>query len=241
MSKIPRTARSTLPSRSLLTLPRRSLNSLRSRGLKPTVRYVRAYAEEALFDLRYGVRTDRWVEVGDLEVVGDNKDLAGSYVPIKVLAFRSAIDFFQIPSEGVFVDYGSGKGRVLMLAGLYGFHRTVGIEFALNLCQEAEANLDKFRARTGKDFESCIVNVDAACYPVNDDECVFFFYNPFKSKLLEKVLSNIRLSLQSKPRLIHIVYANPIHRQVLDDDPFWRLVAETTSGGLDTFLYYQPR
>jgi len=27
----------------------------------------------------------------------------------------------------------------------------------------------------------------------------------------------------------------------LDDDPFWRLVAETTSGGLDTFLYYQPR
>lgn len=241
MSETSPAARSSLPSRSIGTLPRRSLNSLRSRGLKPTLRYIQAYADDALFELHYGVSTDRWVEVAGLEVVGDNKNQAVNYQPVKVLAFRSSIGSFQIPTDGAFVDYGSGKGRVLLLSILYGFHRVVGIEFAGDLCREAENNLDKFRARTGKHFEASVLCVDAACYPVDDHDCVFFLNNPFKRKVLEQVLGNIRQSLQSKPRSIHIVYANPVHRQVLDDDPFWRTAGETTSGGLERYVYYQPR
>jgi hypothetical protein len=193
-----------------------------------------------LFDLRYGVSTDRYVDLKDLKVVGDNRDEGVSYQPIKSLVFRSAIDSFQIPTDGVFVDYGSGKGRAMLLSILYGFHCVVGIEFAQELCREAENNLDKFRARTGRRFGARVLNVDAARYPVNDDDCVFFLYNPFERKVVEQVLVNIRHSLQSKPRLIHILYANPVHRRVLDDDPFWSTVGETDSDGLETFVYYQP-
>ena len=195
----------------------------------------------SVFDFRYGVRTDQWVELSDLEVVGDNRDQGRSYQPIRPLIFRSALDSFKIPREGVFVDYGSGKGRVLMLSVLSGFHRTVGIEFAPDLCRVAEHNLDKFRARTGMQFEALVLNVDAACYKVNDDECVFFLFNPFDGEVLEQVLRNIRYSLQHKPRSIHIIYANPVHRQVLDNDPFWLNVGETDCGGFETFVYYQAR
>jgi len=240
MPELSRAARSSLPSRSLATLPGRSLNSLRDRGLLPTLRYIRSYAEDALFELRYGVRTDKWVGLEDLEVVGD-KDTASNYQRVKVFVFRSAMHSFQIPPDGTFVDYGSGKGRVLLLAVLYGFRSTVGVEFSKDLCFSSEQNLERFRDRTSKKFDSRIENVDAACYPVKDDECVFFFYNPFDDKVLEKVLGNIRLSLQSTPRPIHVIYARPLQRHLLDDDPFWCKVGETSAGGLDTFVYYRPR
>ena len=116
-----------------------------------------------------------------------------------------------------------------------------GIEFAGELCREAENNLDSFALGTGKHFEASVLCVDAACYPVNDHDCVFFLNNPFKRKVLEQVLGNIRQSPQSKPLF------NP-HRlresgppPGADHDPFWRTAGETTSGGLETYVYYQPR
>lgn len=241
MSEHLKSAGSSPPSRNLGSLPRRYSGLLRSRGLKRTLRIIRANTDDALFDFRYGVRTGRMVGLGDLEVVGDNREQGYYYQPVRVLVFRSALDSFKIPPDGIFVDYGSGKGRALLLSIEYGFERAVGIEFSPDLCRMAEDNLDRFRTRTGRRFESRVLNEDAACYQVNDDDCVFFLYDPFGQKVLEQVLGNIRHSLQSKPRAIHVIYAYPVHRQVLDDDPFWRTVAETTSGGFDPFVYYQPR
>ncbi|HEY1990434.1 MAG TPA: hypothetical protein VGG43_13275 [Acidimicrobiales bacterium] len=231
---------SSLPSRSIVTLPRRSINSIRRRGLRPTLRFIRAYADDALFERRYGVHTDQWIALDDLAVVGDNKDLGQNCQPIKADVFRSVMNCFQIPPDGVFVDFGSGLGRVLLLAILNGFDRVVGVEFAEAVCEEAEHNLAKFRDRTGRQFESRVVNVDAASYSIGDDESVFFFHNPFDGTVLERVLKNIRLSLRSRPRPVHVVYVVPKHRQLLDDDPFWRVITETDSGGLSTAVYYQP-
>lgn len=228
------------PQKAVSSLPSRSLHSLRSRGLRPTLRIIGSYADDAFFDRRNGVHTRRWVNLRDLDVVGDNKDQGINYHPIKVRVFRSAFDLFRIPCDGVFVDYGSGKGRVMVLSILYGFQRSVGVEFASSLSRDSEDNLDRFRTRTGRRFDARVLNVDAALYPVDDDDCVFFLYNPFGRKVLQQVLTNIRRSLESRPRSIHVVYANPVHRKAFDDDPFWETAGETDSGGLETFVYYRP-
>ena len=168
-------------------LPNRALNSLRSRGPGPTLRMIRAYAEDAVFELKYGVRTRRWVDVQDLDIVGENRSSSYSYVPVKVLLFRDALNEFGIPAHGTFVDLGSGKGRALSLAVLYGFRRVVGVEFAQELCSHAEHNVRKLRERTGRQFEVEVLNMDAARYSVADDDHVFFFYNPFGSEVLSRV------------------------------------------------------
>ena len=180
----------------------RIVDSIRSRGLKPTFRIIRGYKDDAMFDFRYGVNTCRPVDLKDIEVVGDNRDQGVKYQPIKSRVFRSAINKFRIPPDGVFVDYGSGKGRILLLAVLYGFQQTVGVEFAKDLFSTAEHNVQPFRDRTGMQFDARILNQDAACYQVNDDDCVLFLYNPFQRDVLEQVLNKIRLSLHSKPRSI---------------------------------------
>lgn len=230
-----------LPSRSLVTVPGRTVNFLRTHGFRPTLRKIRAHVNNALFDRRYGVRSDQWMAVSELDVVGDNQEYGQNCQPIKPLAFKAAFATFQVPREGVFVDFGSGAGRALMMAVLSGFDRIVGVEFAREVCPIAEENLDVFRRRTGKTFESRILNLDATDYKVGDDDRVFFFYNPFGRPVLEGVLANIRRSLDAHPRPIHVIYGRPLERAVLDDDPFWVHAGETDTGGLEDFVRYRPR
>lgn len=230
-----------LPSRSLLTLPGRTINFVRVHGFRSAVRKVRAHVDNALFDRRYGVKSDQWVAVSELDVVGDNKEHGQNCQPIKPLAFKSAMATFDIPREGVFVDFGSGAGRALMMAVLTGFDRVVGVEFARDVCPVAEQNLEVFRQRTRQEFESRILNLDATTYEINVEDRVFFFYNPFGPPVLEAVIANIRRSYESAPRPIHLVYGRPLHRGLLDDDPFWLAEKETDTGGLEDFVHYRPR
>jgi len=241
VTETPRTGGAELPSRRLTTVPRRAIAFLRTHGVRATLRKMRAHVDNAVFDRRYGVASDQWVAVTDLAVVGDNQDLGANCQPIKPLAFKAAMDAFQVPRDGVFVDFGSGAGRALMLAAQAGFHRLVGVEFATDVCDVAERNLDTFRAKAGVEFEYRILNLDATDYVVDDDDRVFFLYNPFDRPVLDAVLANIRRSYESSPRPIHLVYGRPLQRQALDDDPFWIAVDETDTGGLEDFVHYRPR
>lgn len=241
MTENPPTGGPVLPSRSLATVPARTFNFLRTHGFRTTLRKARAHVDNALFDRRFGVRSDQWMAVSDLDVVGDNQQHGQNCQPIKPLAFESAMATFQVPRDGVFVDFGSGAGRALMMAVLSGYDRVVGVEFARDVCPVAEENLDAFRRRTGKRFESRILNIDAADYQVDPDDLVFFFYNPFGRPVLERVLANIRGSHEAHPRPIHVIYGRPLERAVLDDDPYWFQAGETDAGGLEDFVHYRPR
>jgi hypothetical protein len=195
----------------------------------------------ARFDRRYGVRSDQWMAVSELDVIGDNQEHGQNCQPIKPLAFESAMNAFQIPRDGAFVDFGSGAGRALMMAVMSGFNPVIGVEFARDVCPIAEENLDVFRERTGRSFESRILNLDATEYEIGDDDRVFFFYNPFGRPVLERVVANIRRSHAAHPRPIHLIYGRPLERGVLDDDPFWLVAGETDAGGLEDFVHYRPR
>lgn len=217
------------------------LRSVRTHGLRPTLTKARVHLDSAFFDRRYGVDSNRHVPTTELEIVGGNQSHGTFLQPIKPLVFKAAMRSLDIPIHGTFVDFGSGAGRALMLAALHGFQHVVGVEYAVNLNPLAERNLEAFRWRTGRDFSFRIVGMDAGDYPVGDDEQVFFFYNPFDRLILERVLANIRRSYETSPRSVHVVYANPTQRLVLDQDPFWMAVDEIGGQGLETFVHYRPR
>lgn len=240
MIESPRTGGEHLPSRRLTTVPRRTFDFVRAHGVRTTLRKIRAHLDNARFDKRYGVHSDEWVAVADLAVVGENQDHGANCQPIKPMAFDAAMDAFDLPRDGVFVDFGSGAGRALMMAVLSGYRRLVGVEFAVEICPVAEQNLEAFRRKTDTEFEFRVLNLDAADYEIGDDDRVFFLYNPFDRPVLDRVLANIRRSLESSPRDVHVVYGRPLQRRALDDDPFWAVVAETDAGGLEDFVHYRP-
>lgn len=111
------------------------------------------------------------------------------------------------------VDFGSGKGRILVVAAYYGFKNITGIDFVESLCKEAERNIEKKKALfPATNFK--IICGDAANYTIENDANVFFFFNPFDEVIMLPVVKNILLSFRNNPRKIYVVYLNPLYKEI---------------------------
>lgn len=116
----------------------------------------------------------------------------------------------------VFIDFGCGKGKVLLLAAELPFRRIIGVELSEKLLRIAEDNVRSYLRRTRKRNVIELVCRDAADYPLPPERSVLYFWNPFGETVLEKLLGNIQRSLAAAPREAYIVYLNPVHRDGLD-------------------------
>lgn len=189
---------------------KRICRSLRTRGLVGSAECVFSKIQERLFDLRYGTDTVAFAELDTLTIDGEHVADGTPYQPTRLRLVRRVLSSLHLAPGGAFVDFGCGKGRVLLLAADYGFRRTTGVEFAKELCEIARDNLDRYRRKTGIKADIRIVEGDAVEYEIQDDENVFFFSNPFSAALMEKVVRNIECSLRARPRRGLIVYNNPL-------------------------------
>jgi tRNA1(Val) A37 N6-methylase TrmN6 len=113
------------------------------------------------------------------------------------------------PSDYRFIDLGCGKGRMLIVAAELGFKSCVGVEFADELAQLAAKNV----AASG--FKSIgIVHGDAGNYAFKDEPFVLYLFNPFSSRVMERVRNNL---LKLKSAKYCIVYKNARERHLFDE------------------------
>jgi len=141
------------------------------------------------------------------------------YGASRVRSFKKLVLELKLSDKGTFVDFGSGKGRVLLLAAQCGFKSVVGVEFAMELCAIARNNIAVFKKKNPRiDAEIRLVEGDAAKYEVQDTDNVFYFYNPFDRLIMEKVIHNICKSLDRHQRQVFIVYSNPRFREILEQN-----------------------
>jgi SAM-dependent methyltransferase len=164
-------------------------------------------AEDLLFDLRLGVDTRRFVALDrSSPVLGENAAHGRDYHPTRVRHLRALLRALALPPGLGFLDLGSGKGRVLILAAGQPFSRVVGVEYAPELCTIARQNLE--RARAGR-VE--LLQADAAALEIADDLHVFYAFNPFDEVVLAAVLTNIGASLRRAPRPAWIILNKARH------------------------------
>ena len=193
----------------------RLFNLIRQKGIKKVLGSARSYFYDLYFDYKYSVDTHSWVPVSKLDVDDSKKEHAVLYQATRVLPLRKLFKRVQIPKENTLIDIGCGKGRVLLMAAEYGFEDVRGVEFSKSLCSIANKNILKYRKSTQTRTSFIVVNEDAAEYQYGDED-VFFLYNPFDEVILEKVLQNISVSLKSRNRTIWMIYANAIHRKLIE-------------------------
>ena len=105
----------------------------------------------------------------------------------------------------------------MLLAVLRGIKKAVGIEFSPELCAIARDNVRIVEQATGARLNIAVIEGDVTHYEIEDDQNVFFFFNPFDDVVLEAVVKNIQQSLQRKARQIAIIYYNPVHSHTLDN------------------------
>jgi|GEM_PF-989738 len=154
-----------------------------------------------LWDWRHGVETCRGVANDELSGSDEARKFAVFYVPAPVSVIHALIQFVNIPYEHFeFVDYGSGKGKVLLVAGEYPFKKITGVEFDESLHRLAVQNLKDYKLQSLKCSQIEPRHLDAKLYDPPAGSSFLFFYSPFHSDLLIEVLEGIRLNVKANPR-----------------------------------------
>jgi len=107
-----------------------------------------------------------------------------------------------------FLDYGSGKGRVLLHAARLPFARVIG----LDLDEQASA-VARSNARLAAPRRRChrieVLTADATSWKVPEDVMYIYLYNPFRDEVFRAMLDRVIESLDSRPRPVKLLYANP--------------------------------
>mgnify|MGYP002624014150 CR=1 FL=1 len=190
-------------------------------------------ASDRTWDWRLGIETSRLIEVEDLSAPAHLKRGAMRYQPTGGRAFRRAMRVVQPGPDDVLVDFGCGKGRVLLLAARYPFRAGRGVEFSPPLAEAARAHA----ARAAHEERIEVITGDAGDYAFRDDETVIFLYNPFGPDVLERVLARLLASVGRKPRSVWLVYHQPEFAAVVERTPGLRLVSRVLTGHRETRLY----
>lgn len=189
----------------------------KEKGVARTISIMANRVFDCHFDFKYKTDTINRISLADLTVSGTNKERGSFYQPTMALSFNRLLKAISLPPESVLVDFGCGKGRVLLLAVLGGMKKAVGIEFSPQLCRIAESNINIVEKAIGARLEITVIEGDVTDYEIEDDQNVFFFFNPFDDVILAAVVENMKKSLHRKPRQVAIVYYNPVHSHVMDN------------------------
>jgi hypothetical protein len=172
---------------------------------------------EREFDERHGVDTAGIVHLAALDIVSPNKDLGVRYQAANPALVRRLLAQIPIESgEYVFMDFGAGKGRTVLLASEFPFRRVVGIEFSQELVEIARANAARFRSGAQRCHDIEFLCLDAVDIEIPADPVVLFFYNPFGEPVMHRVMERVCASLDRRPRPAYVV--------LMGDDELARLV-----------------
>lgn len=211
----------------------RLLRRLRRDGLRGTLAasvdyclHLRRRWVDSSFDRRYGTDTQGIIDdMSELGVFTEHRSNARGYEGVQIPVFRRILrELDLVPAEYVFVDFGSGKGRALMMAAEHGFARASGVEFSPVLHRIAQENAAAFaRHHPG----ACPIELhcqDATEFSLPDENLLCFFYNPFDDKVMRRVVANITDSYSKRPRKVAVAYRNPVCAELFDGLEFLRLV-----------------
>lgn len=163
------------------------------------------------------------IPLSDVTTVGTNEKHGVNYVPTPARVFERLVGELPIePRDYSFIDFGCGRGRLLPLAAELGFHRVVGVEFAVELAEAALARIAAYRQQAADPPEMACHTMDAADFVIPDGPCVVFLFNPFAEPVLSKVIANLEQAHSKAPREIYAIYYNPAHRQLFDDSELFQ-------------------
>lgn len=179
----------------------------------------RIAADGREWDKKYGVETAGIIQLGKLRIESPNRDDGERYQGSDTVRFRELINALPVDlTEYTFVDFGSGKGRALLLASEFPFKRIIGVEFSPELNDCAQQNLRRFPVELQRCRNIELVSADVVDYELPLDPCVLYFYNPFGELVLRRVLDNVRASVERCLRPMFLVFVGAFPRQLVMEE-----------------------
>jgi SAM-dependent methyltransferase len=225
----------------LSTMGRYWKESLACCGFLPAARSFANLIREFLWESTPAQRRRRY---GDAEydwdyrvdttsaTVGWRERLIGqfhsAYQPTEPALFKEMMASLKIDfQEFTFIDIGSGKGRVLLMAADYPFRRILGIELLPALHRVAHENLSAYKSDSQQCFALETVCGDAREFVFPAEPILLYLFNPLPELALIEVMANLENSLRQFPRVVYLLYHNPLLEHVLAKHPAFTKIGGT--------------
>lgn len=160
----------------------------------------------------------------------------GSSVRVTRTAFKKIPEKFQ---GEVFVDFGCGKGRGLLIAKLAGFSKVIGIEYSARLCDNAKENIHRFcKKRKTRESNFEVVHQDAVEFTIPENARFFHIFHTFQEHEMKTLVARIIESNKTHPRVVYLIYVFPsFAKAVLEFKPNEVIEVGSTPYGPDTLIF----
>lgn len=182
-------------------------------------------AQSAAYEKFLGIRTRGAVPPMTAEGI--------HYTPLPYPMIQSMLRQLNLAADDVFVDIGAGKGRVACCVSRCRIARVVALELNPELLAQAITNAKAVRGRKAP-VEPVLKSADDYAYP---DATVVYLYNPFNARILAAVMDRIAASNLRHRRPIRMVYANPVHDDVLAQHAWLEKYDEWSASRFPVFGY----
>jgi SAM-dependent methyltransferase len=154
----------------------------------------------------FGVNSEGRIALQNLAIDSENRTLGFPYVPspgrlVDTLLLNIEEDLGRFD----FIDFGSGKGRALLVASHYPFRRVIGVEFSPELHEIAQENIRRYQSPARRCQAVYSVCADAATFALSEHACVLYFNNPFAGPVFARVLRNIQIA-RERARKVYVLY-----------------------------------
>ena len=198
------------------SLMRRSINylvtSFYHRGIKETCSLL---LNHIYFSFIVKSFKTEHIHLERFTISSSNKKHGTPYQTVHYYYFKESTKFIPFnKSQSEIVDFGCGKGFLLLMAAKAGFPNVTGVEFAKELYLECLKNINSYLTREQRTNVKCVL-IDAVDYNISESQNVFFFFNPFNEIVFNHVLRNIEKSLKKNIRDIIIIYFNPVYEKLV--------------------------
>lgn len=155
------------------------------------------------------------VETSKNETRMDNIKMYNRYEPTPYKALEELFKHYHITSKDHIVDFGSGKGRLAFFSNFYYDVSYTGIEIVEDFFNKAIHNLIRYKNKSHKAYESIFfTHSPAERYEISSFENIFYFFNPFSSKIFISVVNNILKSVEINERVVDIILYYPSHEYI---------------------------
>ncbi len=179
------------------------VNSLKENGVLSTLRKISQRVSYRVKGIDFSTQN-----IYDLTRTGEYQEHGTALVSTSVDFLSQLLNDLEDTigaklNRELFVDYGSGKGAAIIHAKELGFKRAIGVEFAKELHEIAQRNIQKLNL---KDVTS--IYADATTYMLPSDISVIYFFNPFDEVVMKKVVENILAQKESFEGDVYVIYGN---------------------------------
>lgn len=153
-----------------------------------------------------------------------------AYMPTEISVVLYMLKQLNLTKDDVFVDIGTGLARIPILVSLLTAARAVGIECNSDFARAAQRTIKNYN------LPRCNVRLEDATQSDFSEGSVFFLFNPFWGKVLDRVIESLKESAKEKAlegKQIRICSSGPCSQLFANQD--WLEIAHRPMGS-DTYM-----